>query len=143
VSALSEHAGEYVRLRRALGAQLTETAPLLAEFTGYLADRGQPTVTVTATLAWAAGRPGVTRPAIARRIAAVRGFAAYLQVFEPATEVPPRHLLPAGPTRTPAPLLRRGDPRVDRRGAPAAAGAARRRAGSGDWADGRRRAAHR
>ena len=101
MTALAERAEDYLRLRRALGAKLTDTAPLLVSFTGYLHERGQTVITVNATLAWACQPPAASRAQMARRIAAVRGYATYLAAFDSATEVPPTHLLPAGPTRTP------------------------------------------
>jgi integrase/recombinase XerD len=99
VSALATRAEDYVRLRRAFGAKLTETAPMLTAFTAYLDGCAQATVTIDAALAWAA-RGAPSRAQLARRLAVIRGFAEYVQAFDPATEVPPGHLLPAGPTRT-------------------------------------------
>jgi integrase len=100
VSTLAERAQDYLRLRRALGAKLTDTGGLLASFTGYLHARGQTVITVNDTLAWACRPPAASRAQVARRVAAVRGFATYLAAFDPATEIAPTHLLPAGPTRT-------------------------------------------
>jgi integrase/recombinase XerD len=100
VTALAEQAQDYLRLRRALGAKLTDTAPLLASFTSYLGERAETVITVNTIVGWATSDPDVSRARVARRIAAVRGFAGYMGAFEPATEVPPGHLLPAGPTRS-------------------------------------------
>jgi integrase/recombinase XerD len=99
VTALTSRAEDYLRLRRALGTKLTDNGPLLASFTSYLDERAETVVTVNTTLAWAARDQPASRSQLARRIAVVRGFAAYLRAFDPATEVPPGYLLPAGPTR--------------------------------------------
>jgi integrase len=100
VTALGARAQDYLRLRRALGAKLTDTEPLLVSFTGYLDQRTESTVTVNAAVAWAGQPTVVSRALVARRLAAVRGFAAYLRAFDATTEIPPTHLLPAGPART-------------------------------------------
>lgn len=100
MTALADRAEEYVRLRRAFGAKLVGAAPLLASFTAFLDTRGETTVTVDAAVAWASQDPAANRMQVARRIAVVRGLAAYLQAFDPATEIPPGHLLPASSTRT-------------------------------------------
>jgi integrase len=100
VTALAEHAEDYLRLRRALGAKLTDTEPLLVSFTGYLNEQAQPVVTVNAAVAWATQPAVASRAQVARRLAAVRGFASYLHAFDAATEIPPTHLLPAGSSRT-------------------------------------------
>ena len=100
MTALAQRAEDYLRLRRALGAKLTGTAPLLASFTGYLDAHAHSRITVDATVAWACQPPAGSRALVARRLATVRGFAAYLSAFDPATEIVPTHLLPAGRTRT-------------------------------------------
>ena len=100
MTALAERAEDYLRLRRALGAKLTGTAALLASFTSYLDAHAQSRITVDATVAWACQPPAGSRALVARRLATVRGFAAYLSAFDPATEIVPTHLLPAGRTRT-------------------------------------------
>jgi integrase len=86
-------AADYLALRRALGFELAQAERMLRDFTGYLADRGAERVTTRLALDWA------TRPARASRwwwrlrLGVVRGFARYLQAFDPATEVPPAGLI--------------------------------------------------
>lgn len=100
MTALAERAQEYLTLRRALGTKLTEAGPVLASFTDYLQARGEHVVTINAVIAWATADPEASRHRIARRISMVRGFASYLHAFDPATQIPPTHLLACGPTRT-------------------------------------------
>lgn len=100
MTALADRAEEYLQLRRALGAKLLDVDPLLVSFTGFVERRGEMVVTINTTLAWATEDPEASRARIARRISVVRGFASYLHAFDPATQVPPGHLLACGPTRT-------------------------------------------
>src|SRR5260370_26120935 len=53
MSDLSGHAGDYLRLRRALGHKLDDAHRLLPRFVAYLDSIGAETVTVEAALAWA------------------------------------------------------------------------------------------
>lgn len=53
MSALRQRLTDYLALRRALGYRLVDHGRQLASFVDYLDDRGEPTVTVTAALAWA------------------------------------------------------------------------------------------
>jgi integrase len=95
---------DYLALRRSLGFNLRAHEPLLAGFVSYLEHEGLDTVTTSAALSWA------TAPAAAgsswwhQRLGVVRGFAEYLQVFDPCCEIPPKHLLPR-PTGRRSPSL--------------------------------------
>ena len=53
MSALSDQAGDYLRLRRALGHNLDQAHRLLPDFVAYLDAIGAQTVTVEAALVWA------------------------------------------------------------------------------------------
>lgn len=53
MSALSEAADDYLRLRRSLGHELAEAHRLLPRFVAYLDDIDAPTVTIEVALAWA------------------------------------------------------------------------------------------
>jgi integrase/recombinase XerD len=96
MSSLREDLDNYLQLRRHLGHDLADAARLLPRFVDYLEKSGQTTVTVSHALAWSMQpdvRPGSSvRP---RRMTAARGFARYLSGIDPATEVPPRGLLPS------------------------------------------------
>src|SRR5258708_11147582 len=90
MSDLSGHAGDYLRLRRALGHKLDDAHRLLPRFVAYLDSIGAETVTVEAALAWAR-RPDAD-PASSvwiRRMTVTRGFARHMARVDPGTEVPP------------------------------------------------------
>ena len=53
MSALLDQAGDYLRLRRALGHSLDQAHRLLPDFVAYLDAIGAETVTVEAALVWA------------------------------------------------------------------------------------------
>jgi integrase/recombinase XerD len=95
MSALSDALVDYLALRNKLGHELADAARLLPRFVGWMDATGQSTVTIAAAMEWcqqpAAGPNSVIWP---HRMTAVRGFARYLAGIDPATEVPPRGLLP-------------------------------------------------
>src|SRR5579863_2527656 len=94
MSDLSGQAGEYLRLRRALGHKLDDAHRLLPRFVAYLDTIGAQTVTVEAALAWAR-RPDAD-PASSvwmRRMTVARGFARHMAGVDPETEVPPPGLV--------------------------------------------------
>lgn len=91
---LRQALADYLAVRRALGYKLQRAGKLLAQFVAYLERLGADTLTTDRALAWA------TLPASGHaswwslRLLVIRGFAAYLQTIDPATEVPPADLLP-------------------------------------------------
>jgi integrase len=94
MSRLAEQAGEYLRLRQALGHKLDDAVRLLPRFVAYLDTAGVSTITVEAALAWVqqpAARP--VSSVWARRMTVARGFARYMSGLDPATEVPPLGLV--------------------------------------------------
>ena len=86
-------------LRRALGFRLKTAGRLLGQFVGYLEDRGAGTITTEDALAWAVLPPGASPAWQAIRLAAVRGFAAYLHGTDPSVQVPPAGLIRRGNDR--------------------------------------------
>jgi integrase/recombinase XerD len=87
MTALSDHAADYLQLRRALGHKLEDAHRLLPRFVACLDAAGATTVTVEAALAWAR-RPDAD-PASSvwtRRMAVARGFAGHLAGIDPGTE---------------------------------------------------------
>jgi integrase/recombinase XerD len=93
MSVLGQALEDYLRLRRALGFKLQRHGRLLPSLVSHLEPAGAATVTTQLALAWATaveGKPGEW----AIRLSIARGFAAYLQSLDPATEVPPAGLLP-------------------------------------------------
>ena len=99
MSALSDHLDAYLALRRALGYRLVDNGRQLAGFVAYLDQRGEPTVTVTAALAWASAADA-SAALTSRRLSMIRRFAGYLTAFDDDTQVPPTSLVHAPPGRT-------------------------------------------
>jgi integrase/recombinase XerD len=93
MSVLGQALEDYLKLRRALGFKLERHGRLLPSLVSHLESAGAATVTTQLALDWATavdGKPGEW----AIRLSIARGFAAYLQSLDPATEVPPADLLP-------------------------------------------------
>lgn len=108
MSALAEHAENYLTVRRALGFKLVGEGQLLAEFVACADVATQRTITTQFALAWARRPQGGSPNYLSRRLRAVRGFARYLHALDPACEIPPLELLPASKYR-PAPYLYRDE----------------------------------
>jgi integrase len=95
MTALRLALAEYVTIRRAFGTQFREPAVALGHFVEFLEREGAEFITTELALHWAQKPERVQRATWARRLTAVRGFAAWLAPFEQRTEVPPRGLLDA------------------------------------------------
>jgi integrase/recombinase XerD len=104
MSALADHAADYLRLRRTLGSKLTRHGKELAQFVAFCDAAGATTLTTDLAVTWARQPEGVQPVRWAHRLSAVRGFARYLAAIDPATEVPPRDVFPQG-HRRPAPYI--------------------------------------
>ena len=89
MSALHEHAQQYLRARRALGVKLERHGRLLPELVDYLESAGASTITRELAISWARLPARAHAQHWAARLSIARGFAAYLQTIDPATEVPP------------------------------------------------------
>ena len=85
---------DYLTTRRALGFKLKRSGQLLGDFADWCERQGLETVTVSAAVAWSTSPAEADRYWWATRLAAVRVFARWERVFDPATEVPPTDLLP-------------------------------------------------
>ena len=95
---------EYLTLRRGLGFKLVGEEWLLASFVAFADEAGATGVTTDLALAWSR-KPAHPSPVyVARRFRVLRGFARWLQAFDPATQVPPEGLLP-GANYRPTPYL--------------------------------------
>lgn len=88
-----EHAGSYIALRRSLGFKLRLHEILLNGLCGYLERTDARALTSEFAVAWAMEPIGVHPYTWKKRLSVVRGFARYLQTFDPETEVPPADLL--------------------------------------------------
>jgi integrase/recombinase XerD len=104
MSALDDHVADYLRLRRALGFKLERAGQILPQLVAYLQAAGATTVTSELAIAWARLPAGAQPSHWAARLSIARGFAAYLQTIEPATEVPPAGVF-AVRYRRPTPYL--------------------------------------
>jgi integrase/recombinase XerD len=94
MSALSDAARDYLRLRNSLGHELAEHHRELPRFVAVLDAAGLPTVTVAAALSWAQGPDIDPASSIApRRMTIARGFARYMAGIDARTEVPPPGLI--------------------------------------------------
>jgi len=90
---------DYLALRRALGFRLATVGRLLGQFADWLGARGASTITTADALEWAVLPAGASPAWQAIRLAAVRGFAAYLHGTDPSAEVPPAGLIRRGNDR--------------------------------------------
>jgi integrase/recombinase XerD len=86
-------ARDYLALRRALGFKLVQPGRMLASFTSYLQEQGAEQITTRIALEWAVLPAGASRWWWQQRLSVARGFARYLQAFDPATEIPPPGLI--------------------------------------------------
>jgi integrase/recombinase XerD len=96
--ALAAH--EYLAMRRALGYRLRTAGRCLLQFVAFLDAQGATHITVPLALQWAHATSSSRQAAWpALRLSMVRGFARYCSATDPATEIPPVHLLPFRPSR--------------------------------------------
>jgi integrase/recombinase XerD len=95
MTALSQTADDYLRLRRALGHKLADAGRLLPRLVAYLESIDLETITIEAAMAWAQ-QPDAdpTSTVWVSRMAVARGFARHLAGRDPRTQVPPVGLLP-------------------------------------------------
>lgn len=92
MNALRKALADYFVVRRALGFKLYRAEKLLRQFLTFVEDRGEDHLTTEAALAWAT-LPKRGRTWAFARLSVVRRFAKHLRGIDPATEVPPTHLL--------------------------------------------------
>ncbi|MCA1700600.1 MAG: integrase [Actinobacteria bacterium] len=104
MSALGDHLGDYLRLRRALGFQLGRHGESLPGFVAFVDANGAATITVELAVAWARLPERIKPITVDFRLSAVRGFARYLHALDPAHEIPPPGLLGV-PRRRPTPYI--------------------------------------
>jgi integrase len=104
VSTLRGHVADYLRLRRSLGYRLEREERLLGQFCSFAEAAGAATVTSRLAIDWAR-RPAGARPFHwGKRLGVIRRFATWLQVLDPAAEIPPPGVFPSQRAR-PAPYL--------------------------------------
>ena len=93
MSALEQHAADYLRIRRVLGFKLERAEKLLAQYLAYLDATGQDRVTVANALGWARLPAAGSGSWWAFRLSTVRCFAIYLHAIDPRHEIPPADAL--------------------------------------------------
>jgi integrase/recombinase XerD len=91
---LREALETYLALRRRLGTELRTPGRYLHHFVEFMEKDGAAIITTQLALRWATMSATATPATLARRLADVRRFAAWLAAREPRTEVPPLGLLP-------------------------------------------------
>jgi integrase/recombinase XerD len=91
---------DYLASRRAFGFKLDRAHKLLPRFVDYLADRAQDFITTKAAVAWATLPQDAQPNWWAKRLVIVRGFARYMQLLDPRTELPPLEMLPSRRVRS-------------------------------------------
>jgi integrase/recombinase XerD len=101
MSTLTEHAENYLTIRRALGFKLVGEGQPLAEFVACAEAAARRTITTQFALEWARRPQGGSPNYLSRRLRAVRGFARYLHALDAACEIPPLELLPPASTALP------------------------------------------
>jgi integrase len=95
MSAIRQHAEQYLAMRRALGFKLTTFGQRLLSFVSYLEAQGHNVVTTQAAVAWATDTVRSTDQVHwSRRLMVVRIFARHLAALDPATEIPAEDILP-------------------------------------------------
>lgn len=95
MTAIREHAEQYLAMRRALGFKLTTFGGRLLGFVTYLEAHRLNVITAEAALAWATGTPrSADEVTWSRRLMIARIFARHMAVLDPATEIPPADVLP-------------------------------------------------
>ena len=89
MSALGDHAEQYLRARRALGVKLERHGRLLPQLVAFLEAAEASTITRELAISWAKLPTDAHPQYWASRLSIARGFAAYLQTIDPSTEIPP------------------------------------------------------
>lgn len=90
---LTSHLENYLSVRRSLGFDLAFTERVLRKFTAFGDAQGIGHVTVDLFLQWKASYGSADNNTWSTRLGMVRGFAAWIQGFDPRTEVPPSGLV--------------------------------------------------
>lgn len=99
MSTLRGQVDHYLRLRRSLGYKLIEHERFLNQYLDYLEEIQASTITAENAVTWAKLPTDVNPRWHGARLSAVRGFATWVQAFDPDTQVPPAGLLPMRTTR--------------------------------------------
>lgn len=101
MSTMPEALAQYIAVRRALGAKLSEPAVRLNEFVDFLKSQGAEFITTELALRWAMQPKDAQHATWARRLSIVRRFAMWLNAADPRTQVPPHRLISGRRRRDP------------------------------------------
>ena len=101
MSTMSDALAQYLAVRRALGAKLSEPAVRLSHFVDFLKSQGAEFITTELALRWAMQPKSAQRGTWARRLSIVRRFAMWLNTDDPRTQVPPHRLIGGRRRRNP------------------------------------------
>jgi integrase len=95
MSSLRQVLGDYLRIRRRLGFQLTTDQRLLESFVEFMEQARAERITNDLAVKWAMLPRDAHPHRWSQRLTVVRVFARYVSALDPDTEVPPVDLLPA------------------------------------------------
>lgn len=98
MTVLDQAVNDYLATRRSLGFKLDRAELHLRSFLRHLDATGKSVLTVEAAVAWACTPVGADPYWWSSKLAAVRGFARWWSVFDPATEIPGPDVLPVSRT---------------------------------------------
>jgi integrase/recombinase XerD len=95
---------DYLTVRRQLGFELKHPGQLLEQYVSFMERAGATRITIELAVMFAKLPVDAHPHRWAQRLGMIRGFARYVATLDPASEVPPKDLLPARRSRI-APYL--------------------------------------
>jgi len=99
MTTLQESLADYLQIRRRLGFEMPQDGRLLEGFVEFLEQAGAPRITAELALTWARLPVDAHPHRWRQRLSVARGFARHLATIDPASEVPPKDLLPGHRSR--------------------------------------------
>lgn len=90
---------EYLSVRRSLGYGLSFAGRVLRGFAAFADREGTDHITVALFLRWKDGFGSASNETWSNRLSMVRGFASWMQAYDPRTEIPPAGLIAGAPRR--------------------------------------------
>jgi integrase/recombinase XerD len=96
---LSQRLEEYLSVRRSLGYGLSFAGRVLRGFAAFADREGTDHITVALFLRWKDGFGSASNETWSNRLSMVRGFASWMQAYDPRTEIPPAGLIAGAPRR--------------------------------------------
>jgi integrase len=99
MTTLQESLADYLQIRRRLGFDMPQDGRLLEGFVEFLEQSGAPRITAELALTWARLPVDAHPHRWRQRLSIARGFARHHATIDPASEVPPKDLLPGHRSR--------------------------------------------